>query len=154
MLVVKCNITYGTVTQSNTIVLEDISDPVQANIFSTAGTTFKNGQGETFLITHVIRNGEDLDPVTLYDAKPSNNGSQGEIIYVKNEEKYYKFNNNAWTAITTPSAGDNSTYTYTWSKADYNGNITPNWTRTGKVIHVTANDIYQKCIFMVDVEGQ
>ncbi len=154
MLVVKCTITYNSVSQVSTIVLEDISDPIQANIFSTAGTTFKNGQGETFLVTRVIRNGQDLDQITLYDAKPSTNGSQGEIIYVKNEEKYYKFNNNAWTAINTPSAGDNSTYTYTWSKADYNGNITPNWTRTGKVIHITANDIYQKCIFMVDVEGQ
>lgn len=154
MLIVKCTMKYGSVTQTDTIVLEDISDPIHSNIFSTAGETFKNGQGETYLVTHVIRNGEDLDPIILLDTKPSTAGSQGEIIYVKADKKYYKFNNNAWTAINTPSAGDNSTYTYTWSKADANGNITSGWSRSGKVIHVTASEIYQKAIFMVDVEGQ
>lgn len=154
MLIVKCTMKYGSVTQIDTIVLEDISDPIHSNIFSTAGETFKNGQGETYLVAHVIRNGEDLDPIVLLDTKPSSAGSQGEIVYVKADKKYYKFNNNAWTAINTPSAGDNSTYTYTWSKADANGNITSGWSRSGKIIHVTANEIYQKTIFMVDVEGQ
>lgn len=154
MLVVKCEISYGDVKQSNTQVLEDISDPIQANIFSTAGTTFKNGKIETFLVTRVIRNGQDLDPVTLYKDKPTSNGSQGEIIYVKSENKYYKFNNNAWTAITTPSAGDNSAYTYTWSKVDNDGNIENNWTRTGKIIHISEEDVSQINTFIVDVEGQ
>ena len=133
MLVVKCTMKYGSVTQTDTIVLEDISDPIHSKIHSTAGETFKNGQGDT---------------------KPTAAGSQGEIVYVKADKKYYKYNNSAWTAINTPSAGDNSTYTYKWTKADANGNITSGWSRTGKVIHVTANEIYQKTIFMVDVEGQ
>lgn len=95
MLIVKCTMKYGSVTQTDTIVLEDISDPIHSNIFSTAGETFKNGQGETYLVAHVIRNGEDLDPIVLLDTKPSTAGSQGEIIYVKADKKYYKFNNNA-----------------------------------------------------------
>ena len=88
------------------------------------------------------------------DSKPSTAGSQGEIIYVKTDKKYYKYNAGAWTEINTPNAGDNSIYTYTWSKADADGNITPGWSRSGKVIHVTANEVYQKTIFMVDIEGQ
>ena len=112
MLVVKCTMKYGSVTQTDTIVLEDINDPIHSKIHSTAGETFKNGQGETYLVAHVIRNGEDLDPIILLDTKPSAAGSQGEIVYVKADKKYYKYNNSAWTAINTPSAGDNSTYTY------------------------------------------
>lgn len=153
MLIVKCTMKYGAVTQTDTVVLEDISDPIHSRIHSTAGDTFKNGQGETYLVAHVIRNGEDLDPITVLDNKPTS-GSQGEVIYVKADKKYYKYNNGAWAVTETPSAGDNSTYTYTWSKADSNGNITSGWSRTGKVIHITANDVYQKTIFMVDVEGQ
>ena len=154
MLIVRCTMKYGSVTQIDTIVLEDVSDPIHSQIFSTAGDTFKNGQGETYLMAKTIRNGEDLDPITIFDTIPSTAGSQGEVIYVKANKKYYKYNNGAWGIINTPSAGDNSTYTYTWTKADASGNIVSNWTRSGKIIHITAAEVYQKTIFMVDVESQ
>lgn len=113
MLVVRCTIKYGDIVQTDSIVLEDKNDPVQATIFSTAGKTFKNGVGETYLIAKTRRNGVDMDPVRLVQNIPAEPGIQGEIVYVKTKFKYYKYNNNSWTELSNiPSAGDNSTYTY------------------------------------------
>lgn len=153
MLIVKCTMTYGSVTQTDTAVLEDINDPVHSNIFSTAGTTFKNGVGETWLVAKTIRNGIEIDPIRLVQSVPSQAGGQGEIVYVKSLNKYYKYNNSAWEVITTPSTGDNSTYTYKWVKTDANGDLVSGWNRTGKVIYVSSEEVEQKTIFMVDVEG-
>ena len=154
MLVVRCTIKYGDIVQTDSIVLEDKNDPVQATIFSTAGKTFKNGVGETYLIAKTRRNGVDMDPVRLVQNIPAEPGIQGEIVYVKTKFKYYKYNNNSWTELSNiPSAGDNSTYTYKWTKADSNGNIVGGWSKSGKVIYVSSEDIDEKAIFMVDVEG-
>lgn len=154
MLVVRCTMKYGSATQTDSIVLEDRNDPVQATIFSTAGKTFKNGVGETYLIAKTKRNGVDMDPMRLVQNVPAEAGIQGEIVYVKSQAKYYKYNNNAWQALTAvPSAGDNSTYTYKWTKADSNGNLISGWSKTGKVIYVSSEEIDEKAIFMVDVEG-
>lgn len=113
MLVIRCTMKNGTTVQTDSIVLEDRNDPVQATIFSTAGQTFKNGVGETYLIAKIKRNGVDIDVIRLVQNVPSEAGVQGEIVYVKSQSKYYKYNNNAWTALSNiPSAGDNSTYTY------------------------------------------
>lgn len=154
MLVIKCTMKNGSTTQTDSIVLEDRNDPVQATIFSTAGQTFKNGIGETYLIAKVKRNAIDMDTIRLVQNVPSEAGIQGEIVYVKSQSKYYKYNNNVWTLLSNiPSAGDNSTYTYKWTKADSNGNLINGWSRSGKVIYVSSEDIEEKAIFMVDVEG-
>lgn len=153
MLIVKCTMKYGSAVQTDTTVLEDINDPVHSTILSTAGTTFKNGVGETFLIAKAIRNAVEIDTIRLVQNVPTAAGAQGEVVYVKSANKYYKYNNTAWGAIATPTAGDNSTYSYTWTKADSEGNIITGWTRTGKVIYISSEDINQKNIFMVDVEG-
>ena len=154
MLVVRCTMKYGSVTQTDSIVLEDRNDPVQANIFSTAGKTFKNGVGETYLVAKTRRNGVEMDPVRLVQNIPTEAGIQGEVVYVKSKSKYYKYNNSTWEELKAiPSAGDNSTYTYKWTKADSNGNLISGWSRSGKIIYVSSEDIDEKAIFMVDVEG-
>lgn len=93
MLVVKCTMKYGSVTQTDSIVLEDRNDPVQATIFSTAGKTFKNGVGETYLVAKTRRNGVEIDPTRLVQNIPTDAGIQGEVVYVKSKSKYYKYNN-------------------------------------------------------------
>lgn len=95
MLVVRCTMKKGTVIQTDSIVLEDRNDPVQAIIFSTAGQTFKNGVGETYLVAKTKRNGVDMDSMRLVQNIPSEAGVQGEIVYVKSKSKYYKYNNSA-----------------------------------------------------------
>ena len=154
MLVIRCTIKHGGIIQTDSIVLEDRNDPVQAIIFSTAGNTFKNGVGETFLVAKANRNGVDMDTIRLVQDVPKEAGVQGEIVYVKSQFKYYKYNSSSWTALSNaPSAGDNSTYTYKWTKADSNGNLVSGWNRSGKVLYVNSEDIEEKAVFMVDVEG-
>ncbi|MGL4877895.1 beta strand repeat-containing protein [Paraclostridium dentum] len=104
MLVVRCTMKYKAVTQIDSIVIEDIMDPVQATIFSTAGDTFKNGMGETFLIAKAIRNGAEIDPIRLVENKTGITGYQGEVIFDKSDKKYYKYNNNAWVEAGTLTA--------------------------------------------------
>lgn len=153
MLVVRCTMTYGGITQADTVVLEDQNDPVQSRIFSTAGNTFKNGVGNSYLVAKTNRNGQEMDVVRLVDAVPSEAGVQGEIIYVKSLKKYYKYDNKAWVVIDTPECNNNSTYTYQWSKSDADGNLIEGWVRTGKVIYITSEEIDQKAIYSVDVLG-
>lgn len=95
MLVIRCTMKNGTTVQTDSIVLEDRNDPVQAIIFSTAGQTFKNGVGETYLVAKTKRNGVDMDSMRLVQNIPSEAGVQGEVVYVKSKSKYYKYNNSA-----------------------------------------------------------
>ena len=153
LLVVKCYMTYSGTTIQDTIVLEDRMDPIQATVFSTAGDTFKNGAGETHLIARIIRNGEEIDSISVVQSKPSSGGT-GEIIYLTTDNKYYKWSGTAWTAIDTPEAGVNahSKFKYTWYKYNEIGVQVSGWSRNGKIIRVQSSEITQKASFVVEVE--
>lgn len=153
LLVVKCYMTYSGTTIQDTIVLEDRMDPIQATVFSTAGDTFKNGAGETHLIARIIRNGEEIDSVSVVQSKPTSGGT-GEIIYLTTDNKYYKWSGTAWTAIDIPEAGVNadSKFRYTWYKYNEIGVQVSGWSRNGKVIRVQSSEITQKASFVVEVE--
>lgn len=153
LLVVKCYMTYSGTTIQDTIVLEDRMDPIQATVFSTAGDTFKNGTGETHLIARIIRNGEEIDSISVVQSKPSSGGT-GEIIYLTTDNKYYKWSGSAWTEIPTPEAGKNahSKFKYTWYKYNEIGVQVSGWSRNGKVIRVQSSEVTQKASFVVEVE--
>lgn len=108
----------------DTIVLEDIADPIQATIFSTAGDTFKNGVGETQLVARLIRNGEEIDHVEVVEV-PENldmlfNNKEGAISFVKSNKMYYKYQENEWNElgknIVPEIRNANSKFNYTWYK--------------------------------------
>ena len=153
LLVVKCYMTYSGITIQDTIVLEDRMDPIQATVFSTAGDTFKNGTGETHLIARIIRNGEEIDSISVVQSKPSSGGT-GEIIYLTTDNKYYKWSDTVWTVIDTPEAGANahSKFKYTWYKYNELGVQVSGWSRNGKVIRVQSSEVTQKASFVVEVE--
>ena len=153
LLVVKCYMTYSGTTIQDTIVLEDRMDPIQATVFSTAGDTFKNGTGETHLIARIIRNGEEIDSISVVQSKPSSGGT-GEIIYLTTDNKYYKWSGTAWTVIDTPEAGANahSKFKYTWYKYNEIGVQVSGWSRNGKIIRVQSSEVTQKASFVVEVE--
>lgn len=153
LLVVKCYMTYNGTTIQDTLVLEDRMDPIQATVFSTAGDTFKNGTGETHLMARIIRNGEEIDSISIVQSKPTT-GSTGEIIYLTTDNKYYKWSGSAWTAIDTPEAGVNahSKFKYTWFKYNEIGVKVADWSRKGKIIRVQSSEITQKASFVVEVE--
>lgn len=154
LLVVKCYMTYSGTTIQDTIVLEDRMDPIQATVFSTAGDTFKNGTGETHLIARIIRNGEEIDSISVVQSKPSSGGT-GEIIYLTTDNKYYKWSGSAWTEIDIPEAGVNahSKFKYTWYKYNEIGVQVSGWSRNGKIIRVQSSEVTQKASFVVEVEN-
>ena len=82
LLVVKCYMTYSGTTIQDTIVLEDRMDPIQATVFSTAGDTFKNGTGETHLVARIIRNGEEIDSISVVQSKPSSGGYRRNNLFI------------------------------------------------------------------------
>ena len=153
LLVVKCYMTYNGTTIQDTLVLEDRMDPIQATVFSTAGDTFKNCGGETHLMARIIRNGEEIDSISIVQSKPTT-GSTGEIIYLTTDNKYYKWSGSAWTAIDTPEAGVNahSKFKYTWFKYNEIGVKVAGWSRKGKIIRVQSSEVTQKASFVVEVE--
>lgn len=153
LLVVKCYMTYSGTTIQDTIVLEDRIDPIQATVFSTAGDTFKNGTGETHLVARIIRNGEEIDSISVVQSKPSSGGT-GEIIYLSTDNKYYKWSGSAWTEIDIPEAGVNahSKFRYTWYKYNEIGVQVSGWSRKGKIIRVQSSEVTQKASFVVEVE--
>ena len=153
LLVVKCYMTYSGTTIQDTIVLEDRMDPIQATVFSTAGDTFKNGNGETHLSARIVRNGEEIDAISIVGSKPSSGGT-GEIVYLTTDDKYYKWSGTAWTAIDIPEAGVNahSKFKYTWYKYNEIGVQVKGWTRNGKIIKVQSSEVSQKASFVVEVE--
>lgn len=153
LLVVKCYMTYSGTTIQDTIVLEDRVDPIQATVFSTAGDTFKNGTGETHLVARIIRNGEEIDSISVVQSQPPE-GGVGEIIYLTTDNKYYRWSGAEWEQIETPEAGVNaySKFKYTWYKYNELGVQVSEWNRKGKIIRIQSSEITQKASFVVEVE--
>lgn len=151
MLAVRCEATYANKTYKDHIVLEDKIDPIQAVVISTGGDTFKNGTGETYIYAKLIRNGEEIDPITLYDNIPGTTGHQAnDIIYIKSSKSYKKLVNNAWV---NASVSDLQ-FTYSWTKFNQNGVHDISYSATGKVIHVTSGNVIEKANFVLAVSDK
>lgn len=155
ILTVKCYMTYNGQSAKDTIVLEDKSDPFQSEIFSTAGDVFKNGQGTTYLVARVFRDGTEYDVIDLYDTIPPTTGvAEGTKIYVKSNDKYHKMSSGAWVALAdAPSkANGESKFTYTWNRWNENGMADAGTFKTGKIAKVTSSNVNQKANFVVTIE--
>lgn len=151
MLAVRCEATYANKTYKDHIVLEDKIDPIQAVVISTGGDTFKNGTGETYIYAKLIRNGEEIDPITLYDNIPGTTGHQAnDIIYIKSSKSYKKLVNNAWV---NASVSDLQ-FAYSWTKFNQNGVHDTSYSATGKVIHVTSGNVIEKANFVLAVSDK
>lgn len=151
MLAVRCEATYANKTYKDHIVLEDKIDPIQAVVISTGGDTFKNGTGETYIYAKLIRNGEEIDPITLYDNIPGTTGHKAnDIIYIKSSKSYKKLVNNAWA---NASASDLQ-FAYSWTKFNQNGVHDTSYSATGKVIHVTSGNVVEKANFVLAVSDK
>lgn len=151
MLAVRCEATYANKTYKDHIVLEDKIDPIQAVVISTGGDTFKNGTGETYIYAKLIRNGEEIDPITLYDNVPGTTGHKAnDIIYIKSSKSYKKLVNNAWV---NASVSDLQ-FAYSWTKFNQNGVHDTSYSATGKVIYVTSGNVTEKANFVLAVSDK
>ena len=137
------------------VTLIDKTDPIQAEILSTAGDKFVNGIAEGAMYVKVYRNGVEIDPLPTEvisktaPASPSANQMYFKIDTATNSVKLMKYVSNAWAEQTyTPTAS------YTWSYLDKDGKEThPSGMATsGKIIYVDGDFVNVKLTAFCEVE--
>lgn len=131
----------------DTITVTNKTDNYQATIDSTAGDVFQSGVGESVLICRVWQGGVEVDALksTTFSATAPTPG-EGVCYYKINAGtpvmQLMRHNGSAWVDVTNDATYGHK-YTYTWYRFDSDGNpldtVTP--FATGKVIHVTGDDV-------------
>jgi len=145
----------GSLKYTAYVTVRDKTDPIQAEIFSTAGDKFVNGIAEGAMYVKVYRNGIEIDPLPTEvisktaPASPSANDMYFKIDPTTNSVKLMKYVSNAWAEQTyTPTA------TYTWSYLDKDGEEThPSGMATsGKIVYVDGDFVNTKLTAFCEVE--
>ena len=152
----RCTISHNSAVRAVLYAtLIDKTDPIQAEILSTAGDKFVNGIAEGAMYVKVYRNGVEIDPLPTEvisktaPASPSANDMYFKIDPTTNSVKLMKYVSGAWAEQTyTPTA------TYTWSYLDKNGEEThPSGMATsGKIIYVDGDFVNVKLTAFCQVE--
>lgn len=153
----RCQMYYtsGTLRYTAYVTVRDKTDPIQAEILSTAGDKFVNGIAEGAMYVKVYRNGVEIDPLPTEvisktaPASPSANDMYFKIDTATNSVKLMKYVSNAWAEQTyTPTAS------YTWSYLDKDGEEThPSGMATsGKIVYVDGDFVNTKLTAFCEVE--
>ena len=153
----RCQMYYGSGTLRHTayVTVVDKTDPIQAEILSTAGDKFVNGVAEGAMYVKVYRNGVEIDPLPTEvisktaPASPSADDMYFKIDTTNNAVKLMKYVSGAWVEQTyTPTA------TYTWSYLNKDGEEThPSGMATsGKIIYVDGDFVDTKLTAFCKVE--
>ena len=152
----RCTISHNSAVRAVLYAtLIDKTDPIQAEILSTAGDKFVNGIAEGAMYVKVYRNGVEIDPLPTEvisktaPASPSANQMYFKIDTATNSVKLMKYVSNAWAEQTyTPTAS------YTWSYLDKDGKEThPSGMATsGKIIYVDGDFVNVKLTAFCKVE--
>ena len=155
----RCEMTYKGKTYADVITMTDKTDNYQASIDSTAGDIFKNTVGDTCLICRIWQNATEVDMQKsgVYSktapASPSTNTYYYQIQASGATTKLMRYNGSAWVDVTADTSLGHEK-TYTWYRRDKDGNQLDTTTpfATGKVIHVTGDDVDTKTVFVCEVE--
>lgn len=149
----RCRARYGGNSSTgpffyDTITVTNKTDNYQATIDSTAGDVFQSGEGESILISRVWQAGVEVDPLksTTFSATAPSSPTTGTYYYKINTgtpvTQVMRYSGTAWVDVTSDATYGHK-YTYTWYRFDSDGNpldtVTP--FATGKVIHVTGDDV-------------
>lgn len=152
----RCTISHNSAVRAVLYAtLIDKTDPIQAEILSTAGDKFVNGIAEGAMYVKVYRNGVEIDPLPTEDisktapASPTANQMYFKIDTATNSVKLMKYVSGAWAEQTyTPTAR------YTWSYLDKDGEeVHPSGMATsGKIIYVDGDFVNVKLTAFCQVE--
>lgn len=151
----KCTMTYNGEDYVSSITLEDKTDIYYSEMLTIGGTTFKNGQGGSFVYVIVKANGKEIDP--LFGPIRTERLTSKSI----NENYYYYFNmtNGQWqlyewsTSNWVQSAQQHSLI-YSWLLIDKNGNQNMTFTTkkgNSKIIYLSCDDIDEIGTIQCDV---
>lgn len=152
----RCTISHNSAVRAVLYAtLIDKTDPIQAEILSTAGDKFVNGIAEGAMYVKVYRNGVEIDPLPTEvisktaPASPDANDMYFKINPTTNSVKLMKYVSGAWAEQTyTPTAS------YTWSYLDKDGEeVHPSGMATsGKIIYVDGDFVNVKLTAFCQVE--
>ena len=148
----RCTMTYLGKTYVDVITVEDKSDPYVSEMLSIGGFTVKNNLGGLVPYIIVRTNQKEVDPLlgNISETAPSTPKS-GDFWYkVDHSTKsvtLMKYNGTAWE-----NATEKQKLTYTWYAQDKDGKEV-SFSKTGKVIYLSASDIVSLLTLQCDVSN-
>lgn len=137
------------------ISVQDKTDPIQVEIFSTLGDKITNSVGVGCIYARLFQNGVELDDLQHLQVsidQPSNPASLDIWAKINPDTKQielFRYSNNTWVAYNwAPS------HTYTWTFADYDGrttNLDGVTKKTAKFLYIDGSLINRKMQFNLEV---
>lgn len=151
----RIDATWNKKTYSAYISVQDKTDPIQVEIFSTLGDKITNSFGKGCVYAKVFREGTEMDALqnlTVSDEAPSNKESGDVWAYIDKSNSQIilkKWNGSVWEAYTPKYK-----YTYNWTFGDYNGketNLNGKTTVSDKFLYINGTYITKKMQFNLEV---
>lgn len=148
----RCTMTYSSKNYVDVITVEDKSDPYVSEMLSIGGFTVKNNLGGLVPYIIVRTNQQEVDALLgiISETAPSSPKS-GDFWYkIDHSAKsvtLMKYSGSAWA-----NATEKQSLTYTWCAQDKDGKEVT-FTKTGKVIYLSATDIDSLLTLQCDVSN-
>lgn len=148
----RCTMTYHGKSYVDVITVEDKSDPYVSEMLSIGGFTVKNNLGGLVPYVIVRTNQKEVDSLlgNISETAPSSPKS-GDFWYkIDHSAKsvtLMKYNGTTWA-----NATEKQKLTYTWYAQDKDGKAV-SFTKTGKVIYLSAEDIVSLLTLQCDVSN-
>ncbi|WRK54481.1 hypothetical protein SD457_06040 [Coprobacillaceae bacterium CR2/5/TPMF4] len=155
LAVYKCIMTYKGIEYTDTITIEDKSDPITSAILSSGGSIFKNGTGDSIIRCLLYTSNGETDNLyteNIGEEEPDN-PSNGTFWYKVDKSNktitLMKYEGSSWAVATEVQK-----YTYKWYRLDENGIPLDTNTpfATGKLIYVDYTDLENQVTLTVEVE--
>lgn len=151
----RVDATWNKKTYSAYISVQDKTDPIQVEIFSTLGDKITNSFGKGCVYAKVFREGTEMDALqnlTVSDEAPSSKESGDVWAYIDKSNSQIilkKWNGSVWEAYTPKYK-----YTYNWTFGDYNGkktNLNGKLSVSDKFLYINGTYITKKMQFNLEV---
>ena len=148
----RCTMTYLGKSYVDVITVEDKSDPYVSEMLSIGGFTVKNNIGGLVPYVIVRTNQKEVDPLlgSISETAPSSPKSNDFWYKVDHSAKVVtlmKYNGTTWV-----NATEKQKLTYTWYAQDKDGKAV-SFSKTGKVIYLSAEDIVSLLTLQCDVSN-
>lgn len=146
----RCTMTYSGKNYVDVITVEDKSDPYVSEMLSIGGFTVKNNLGGLVPYIIVRTNQKEVDPLLgnigeTAPSAPTTGTFWYKVDHTAKSVTLMKYSGTAWA-----NATEKQSLTYTWYAQDKDGKEV-SFTKTGKVIYLSAEDIDSLLTLQCDV---
>ena len=152
-------VTYNGNTYKDYIAVQDKTDPLQVEIFSTLGDKITNSVGVGCIYARVYQNGEELDSLqnlkvsTTEPSSPLDGDVWAHIDQSAQKIVLKKRSGSSWTAFEL----SNTQCNYNWTFGDYDGiatNLNNQANSSAKFLYIQGSYISKKMQFNLEVTKQ